>query len=273
MTVTWVLENDVFSEACFTEMVEHLKVLAIPYHIVRVIPFVHEIDGEVPQIEGPVVVYGSIGIQKLAAKHGWTPGVWTAPTELLSRLLLRNYYLNADLASMAISKVQAHIERKNLMDSDIFIKPDADTKEFPGEVMKGCEFTPWYTKMKDSGYLNENNFGVVISSAKTLGCEWRVVVVDGEISGYSLYRQWQRVMPERHILPEVQQLVLDAHERFAPAPVYVMDVCQLGDEFKIIEYNTFNSAGLYACDVGKIIDDINALVERTYTTPTEETIG
>jgi hypothetical protein len=41
----------------------------------------------------------------------------------------------------------------------------------------------------------------------------------------------------------------------------VIDIAQVGNEYKVIEYNTFNSAGLYACDVAKIINDINKLVD------------
>lgn len=261
--VTWVVEANVFSETCFDRMIAHLKKQTIPFHVVKVVPFVHEIDGHVPEIKGPVVVYGSIGVQKLARKHGWEPGVWAAPTELASRLLLGDLYLNGDLTSLAMSRVEDHILDKGLLDEDIFIKPNADTKEFAGLVMKGSEFSPWYEKMKQIGYLDKNDFEVVISSAKTIGCEWRIVVVDGKISSYSLYRQWQRVMPEHHILPEVEALVMEAHSRFSPSPVYVIDVCQVGNGFKIIEYNTFNSAGLYECEVERIIDDVTEHVEAS----------
>lgn len=48
--------------------------------------------------------------------------------------------------------------------------------------------------------------------------------------------------------------------------VYVVDVCQVGDGFKIVEYNTFNSASLYDCDVAKIIDDVNEFVEKAFVT-------
>lgn len=259
---TWVLEANVFAEVCFDRMVAHLSKRNLPYHVVKVIPFIHEIEGKAPEITGPVVVYGSIGVQKLARKHGWSPGVFPVCTEEETKARLGDIYLNADLSRMMISEAAEHV-RSLGHDEDFFIKPDTDTKEFAGEVMKGYDFVPWYAKMKNIGYLDENDFPVVISKAKTIGCEWRVVVVDGKISSYSLYRQWQRVMPEHHILPEVEDLVLKAHARFAPAPVYVIDVCQVGDEFKVIEYNTFNSSGLYECEVEKIIDDINEYIEAS----------
>ena len=78
---TWVLETNVFSEKCFDEMIAHFKAAGIPYETVRIIPFVHEIDGKKPVIEpgGNVIAYGSLGIQKLCNREGWAPGVWYDP--------------------------------------------------------------------------------------------------------------------------------------------------------------------------------------------------
>jgi len=75
--ITWVLESDVFSEKCYDRMIKHFNDKYIPFHIVKVIPFIHEIEGIVPDIGGKCVVYGSIGTQKLAIDNGWAPGVWT----------------------------------------------------------------------------------------------------------------------------------------------------------------------------------------------------
>lgn len=255
---SWVIESNIFAEKCFDEMVEHLKTTGTKYEVVRIIPFIHEIEGRVPTLENPVVVYGSIGIQKLAQTHGWVPGVWQAPTEVEVKDQLGELYLNHDLERMLMSEVSQYLASR---DHDVFIKPDTDTKEFAGQIISSASFDEWYAGMKESGYLTDNDFPVVISTPKKLGCEWRVVVVDGKISSSSLYRQYQMVKAERHIIPEVEECVMAAHAIYQPAAVYVIDICQLGDEFKVIEYNTFNSAGLYECDVKSIIDDINRLLD------------
>jgi hypothetical protein len=258
---TWILETNVFAEVCFNQMVEHFKKTNIPYHTVRVIPFVHEIDGKVPQIQGPCVVYGSIGVQKLARKHGWYPGVFNDPetfTYTNYRDQLGDLFLNPDAACMKLSEVWDYVVQGEL--DDFFIKPNSDNKEFAGTVLPFEDFGKWVKNMRDIGYLEENDFDVVVAEPKKLGCEWRVVVGD-EISSCSIYRQYGKVMPELHIIPEVEELVAEAHSRFVPAPAYVIDIAQVGNEYKVIEYNTFNSAGLYACDVAKIINDINKLVD------------
>lgn len=258
---TWILESNVFAEVCFDEMLAHLKENGFPHHVVRIIPFVHEIEGKTPQIEGPCVVYGSIGVQKLAAKHGWTPGVFPIPTEVEAQEALGDLYLNGDAVRMKMSEVSAYLAGRT---GTIFIKPDTDTKEFAGSVFATEAFDQWYAGMLDSGYLDGNDFPVVVSAPKKLGCEWRVVVVDGKIVTSSLYRQYQMVKAERNIIPEVEAIVMEAHARFVPADAYVIDIAQVGDEYKVIEYNTLNSAGLYDCDARAVIDAVSAFVEKTY---------
>lgn len=267
MTVTWVIERDVFSEECFDEMVIHFKQKFIPYHIVRIIPFVHEIEGKVPQIEGPCVVYGSIGSQKLAKAHGWTPGVWTNDqfnetvlTEKLGGYAL-NYY--------GSRKVKFKNVLKEISLPVFFIKPDTDTKEFAGMVIEREEFDNWYQKMYTMGYLGKEDdimeLDVVVSPPRDIGCEWRLVIIEGKVSEYSIYRQYQKVMPQHYAPPEVIRFAERMAEKHSPADVFVMDVCETIGGFKVVEYNTFNSSGLYKCYIPKLIDDVNNFVEKKYT--------
>ena len=260
--VTWVVERDVFSEKCFDRMINHFKLNDIVYHIVRVIPFVHEIEGKVPEIDGPCVVYGSIGTQKLAVAHNWLPGVWTGPefNEMIVGDRLGSLYLNTDMMSTRMSGVEDLVKLKGW--DQFFIKPNSDTKEFAGTILEADEFTGWYQRMVDIGYLEDNDFHVVISTPKRIGREWRLVVIDGKVVEYSLYKQYQKVMPKHEVTPEVIAIAEEAATLHAPADVYVVDVVETDNGLKIIEYNTFNSAGLYDCDVSVIIDEINKHVEN-----------
>ena len=259
--VTWVLESNVFAETCFDAMIAHLGAREIPHHVVRIIPFIHTIEGATPEITGPVVCYGSIGIQKLAGAQGWVPGVFAMPTEDVALEALGDLYVNHDARTMNFSDVQAYLDAEGV--DEFFIKPNTDTKEFAGMVTTRAAFGDWQANLLKIGYLQTTDFEVVVSQPKKLGCEWRVVVVDGKISTASLYRQYGMVKAERHIIPEVEAVVMEAHRRFQPAPVYVIDIAQVGDDYRVVEYNTFNSAGLYECDVQCVIDDITAYVERT----------
>lgn len=244
-------------------MVEHIKLRGFPLHIVRVVPFAHTLEGRPPEIEGPVVCYGSIGVAKVAFENGWIPGVFSdeaAFTYEAYRDALSDLILNEDAVKVRMSEVEALAVKRGL--DRFFIKPNDDNKAFAGAVMAASEYAVWVERMRDIGYLDDNDIEVVISEPRSIGVEWRVIVVDGEIVESSIYKQWGRAMAERHRHPDVDAIVKEAHARFQPAPVYVIDVGQVGDDYKVIEYNTFNSAGLYACDVARVIDAVSEYVGK-----------
>lgn len=271
-TVTWVLETNVFAEVCFDAMIAHFEARGIPYETVRIIPFAHTVEGKTPALTGPVVVYGSIGIQKLADAQGWTCFHNSETFSSSAYKVLGDLFLNHDTLIMPLSDVLLRLDE---LPDPFFIKPDGDYKEFAGQVISKADFTTWLENMNSIGYLADNNFDVAVAPVKELACEWRVVVVDGKISSASLYKNaiWPGMpaKPVSEVPAEVRSVVEAAHALHAPAPVYVIDIAEVYTEpmlsltrtgltqiaHKVIEYNTFNSAGLYACDVAKIIDDVN----------------
>lgn len=261
--VTWVLEQNVFSEQCFDEMVEHFKKNDIPYHIVKVIPFVHEIDGPVPQIDGPCVVYGSIGVQKVAKRHGWTPGTWQVPDdmEVIRRTWERGHVHDPDTTFVTnMTKVISECEKRGM--TEFFIKPNNDQKQFAGMVSDTDNFATWYGNMVNIGYLDDNDFEVLVAKPRyDLDQEFRIVVVDGVPVTGSMYRTKHGAKLECidgvfGYGPVWSDAM--AHARnYNDVGVYVMDFATGKHGLQLIELNSFNSAGLYMCDVGKIIDAVN----------------
>ncbi len=262
--VTWVLEENVFSERCFDQMVNHFKSNNIPYHIVKVIPFVHTIEGKVPEIEGDCVVYGSIGTQKLATDNGWMPGVWTND-QLNEKVVTRSLCCKALNATSVFTKLSAVpiFIAQNPEVTEFFIKPNTDTKEFAGEVITTDKFMEWYQNMMAIGYLETDDFEVMLSEPWKLGMEWRLVMVDGKVCECSIYKQYQIVKSERQMNPEVMEFAEKCASIHNPCPVFVMDITQTEFGLKVIGYNTFNSAGLYRCDVSNVIDTINKYIENS----------
>lgn len=258
--VTWILERDVFATKTFDEMVAAIEDQGHTLHVVRVKPFVHEIEGKVPvtPAEGEsIVVYGSIGVQKLANEHGWRPGVWTSPdfNESALKRELGGLYLNHDVSVTRFRNVM----QMNRLSGDFFIKPNTDTKEFAGFVTDKDGFREWYEKQLDTGYIDDSilDLEVAVSAAKKVGCEWRLLIVEGKVADYSIYRQWKSVMPTHECPAEVVQFAEIAARRWSPAPVFGLDVCESEDGYSVIEYNAFNSMGLYAMDIPTVIEAVS----------------
>lgn len=263
MTV-WVIEKNVFSEKSYEKMKTHFISSGIVFHEISVIPFLHEIDGAEPVIENDnVVVYGSIGCQKLSERKSWFPGVWTGDglSEDVVNSNLGVNYLNNDMIKIKLAEVSSHFN----VEDEVFIKPISDTKEFAGFVTSVADIDLWVDRMVKMGYVEGNisDLDVAVSSPKHIGCEWRFVIVDGKISSFSCYKQYGIVKPKRWTTNEAVGFVEECIKMHNPYDVYVVDVCQMYDgSYKVIEYNTFNSAGFYECDVEKIIDDINLMLEN-----------
>jgi hypothetical protein len=149
----------------------------------------------------------------------------------------------------------------------VFVKPNTDTKEFAGTVVTAEKLREWVDGMMKSGYLEQSflDNDVLISQPKEIGCEWRIVVVDGKIAAHSVYRQYGIVKPEIWLPKEAEEFIESCISVYNPFPVYVLDVCQVADgSYRVIEMNTFNSAGWYACDVPSVMSSITTFVEKNY---------
>lgn len=259
--VTWILEQNVFSEKCFDSFIEAFKKHDIKYHVVKIIPFIHEIEGKIPLVNDKVICYGSIGIQKLAKAQNWKPGVFTNDSFNYwnYKNAIGDDILNADCILTKISMVE-EVCRTNALET-FFIKPNGDTKEFAGEVMNINNFATWYNKMISIGYLENNDFDVVISKPKEIKKEWRAVVINGKISSMSLYRNYGQAYVKEEFDIGAANLISRVNKTFMPDDVFVIDIGETLNGLKVIEYNTFNSAGLYDCNVEKIILDMNEFIE------------
>ncbi|MEM6468488.1 MAG: hypothetical protein AAF802_02885 [Planctomycetota bacterium] len=42
-----------------------------------------------------------------------------------------------------------------------------------------------------------------------------------------------------------------------PCPVFVLDICQVSDEYRLIELNPFGGADLYGCDSNAIVQAVS----------------
>jgi ATP-grasp domain, R2K clade family 3 len=264
MAVTWVLEASAFSHRCFDEMAAHLRRRGLPHHVVRIVPFSHEVAGEVPAVENPCVVYGSVGVAKLAAKHGWFPGSWSSEEMSCTEYArhLKEFYLNTELIVCRLSEAETRAEVLGW--KNFFIRPNSDGKAFPGGIASRSYIANWLSQMRRTGLLEDNDVEVVLAPQQEIGREWRTVVVGKNVAAFSLYRKYQQKWEERSIDAEALAAVQQAITRYRPAGVFVVDVCEASDGMKIIEYNNFNTAGLYDCDVAAVIDTVSEFVESAY---------
>lgn len=151
---------------------------------------------------------------------------------------------------------------QNKPSENIFIRPNSAFKTFTGFEVKVEDFDLEMSSLFQLQNI-QNEELILVAKPKVIEGEFRCVVVDNKVVAYSTYR-WDDILDiRRDIFPDCLELA----ERVANHPykldvAYVVDVCRTPDGPKIVEFNSLCSSGLYACDVGAIVDSIIALSDK-----------
>jgi hypothetical protein len=256
----WIIQSDLSRESALVELVELLERFEIPFDTVRVAPFGAGIDPDLEVVD-PAVVVGSVSLARHAIRMGWKPGAWLgrrseddfAYDSCISAC--GSEMLNADARSIPFGDLLV----LNL--DNFFVRPVADSKLFAGTVLLHAEATEWRDRLRsaDSRGTITPETPILVSTVKPILTETRFVVVDGKVVTGSLYRRGRTVIHSPEIEPHVLAYARARAAGWTPDRVCVMDVADTPNGPRIIEFNNFNSAGWYACDVSKIVQAIEAL--------------
>lgn len=255
--MTWFIEN-LLNEDSFNviEMVKSLERNDVPYQLVKTIPFVHTYEDTCGQI--PSFVYGSTVTLKAMKNMGYGHLVRIAPKEKELLDNIGDLYMNSDMKTLSFEDSIDYIE--NSEHEFFFVKPNTDLKSFDGTVTDRNRYKYF---IENSMSLNnyDKSTDICVSTIKDIHKEWRIFVVNGEISTYSQYGQDRKIFKERSIDPGAFELAKCCIDIYSPSDMMVIDVALMRDgQYKIIEYNTINCSGLYSSDVDKLVTDINKYI-------------
>lgn len=271
----WIVQRNMWEEERLDEFLRLLKARNLPHVARKVVPFANvfafEVDpdcGETPfeVPPGKVCVYGSTTLSNMAIERGWSPGAYINEHFEYARFLEECLLpLNYDAKIVPFDSIEAP-------DGPFFIRPADDSKMFAGTDVEPEKFKRWQDKVIAAGkdeYLGfVSDFPVVIASAKNISREYRYFIVGGKIAASCRYKADGHVRYVAGTPPEADEFVRSMLRFYEPASAFVMDVAQMAvgawpvterGEFSVIEINCINSAGLYACDLGQIIDAIEEM--------------
>lgn len=227
-------------------------------------------------IEEPVIVQGSIQfIKQLQREKLFYYGEWCKWDEFRCQeyyAQLGEYIVNQDYMMMPL--IEAHRRQNELLEifnGNFFIRPDAGDKGFTGMVITGVQdlnsesraVNTWKNIIRD--HYKETL--VVVAPVRTILNEWRMVVVDKEIITGSHYKENGKlnILSEEHAPQEVFDFAAKVRKtKWAPAPVWIMDICRTKDgNLHLLEIGAFNCAGLYGCNLSKIVSRVSKKVIDT----------
>lgn len=246
----WILQENLFKETEWENLVGTLERFNIPYSVHKVVPFVGELLPD-PTIEGKVICFGSYSLRHAAKAKGWTPGVYDLFD--MNFLEQKKYWgkrlLNHD------SQV---VKFKNAcVSGDTFIRPIDDSKYFTGKVFSAAEFNEWQEKVcvlkEDYGNSMTENTLIQLCQPKEIYAEYRTWVVNGEVVTASLYKRGDRVIYSSDVPEPAISFAYECINLWQPHHAFVLDVCDTSNGWKVVEINTLNSAGFYAADVQKLV--------------------
>jgi hypothetical protein len=268
MKTKWIVQKNIWTDDIL-EMERCFKELDLKYDLIDVIPFCTQTITEPHAYDGPKVAYGSTTLMRLADRE-WYPGVWydenTFKPSVWGEKIGVNY-LNRGAMILPLREVI-----DNWKYPKQFIRPDSDFKLFSGAVFRNGDFFDWYTKVKrliDTRTYTTLTLDTPVSVAEAipLEAEWRFFIVDKHISACSQYRKDGRLDSSTEYIDfKAIYLAQDiANAKWQLAPAYVVDIAKTKDgEYKVIEFNNFNSSGFYACDLLRIIHDASILAKEQW---------
>ena len=219
-------------------------------------------DGAMPSLATETVVFhGSLGnADRIARELDWQPGVFCATSAFYSsawyprakRWLLHDSWVKSTVAELVAkpAQVAASIAR----DGKVFVRPDSPLKPFSGRVVALEGLT---REALDYGfYYDDDSIPLIAAPIQDVGREWRFVVARQKVIASSGYLADGRVATSADEETPTQLASEIAAELTAPEDVYVLDLCEVAGDIRLIELNPFSGADIYSCDPEKIVAGI-----------------
>lgn len=255
MGMHWIVQNNVFNEERYKDVIQTLERGGIPFTEVLVVPFSHELIPE-PEVQNPIAVIGSYGLVKVASARGWGPGVFyndQIDYEVYAAVFGEDL-LNAGAQVLSLGEVR--------LSEPSFLRPTGDGKDFAGIVMVPEEFADWQKRIYEiDDYATVTpDTRVVVAPWKQIFSEYRFFVVDQNIVAASRYKLGGRLNQSADVPPEVWSAAVGFVERWQPDRAFVIDVALTPEGPKVIEFNNINAAGWYHADVSRIIQAIDQML-------------
>ena len=240
------------------EQLQKIKkaVAKYPHEYVGVIPFSHEITSD-EGLEGEdYIPYGSTTMVNIADERKWK-GVYFDINKFNYQASLDN---RDDMLNSGIYTIKEAMEFLKTQPEDKvwFTRPSNDLKQYSGRVAETKVILDYFTKAligdSSEGAMLSPETVIVLCEPQNIDAEYRWFVVGGKVVTGSYYRHSgqmykQRVTDEKQIA-EAQTFA----DKWLPHENCVMDLALVGDEVKVIEFNSINGSGLYDNDAEAIFD-------------------
>lgn len=261
--MVFLIQENLFREEHYDMLIEIMKKHNFDYRIVELqsdSDIISNID-DLPH--NNIFCFGSLKMARISRNRNWLPGSFMNDNhdyEAYSKGFGVENMLNSDSIICKFS------DSLDFSSGNLFIRPTKDSKVFTGKVFDKFE---WYDFVENSLY---NNMHVLLNSdtliqvckPKQIQQEVRCWIVKGKLITTSYYKlgsvSYMAECNDSTILDFAQKMV----DTYQPADSFVIDICLVNNEPKIVEINCINCSGFYKQNLSKLIDsllvyDLNSL--------------
>ncbi len=256
----WILQDNLFQEKAYQDLLNILERFQISHSIHKVIPFIGELMPYPSLDTNNVICMGSYSLRHFAKKMGWKPSVFDLEPYhfLIQQKHWNQFMMNNDSLVGSLENVFFPTEQNTM-----FIRPIEDSKVFSGQLIEQKDFEDWKQKILQLDY-SENDISLLnkdtliqLCLPKQILSEHRFWIVKGEIVTASTYKIGHTVFYKSDVDHRFYQFVQQMVDIWQPLDAFVIDVAEIeknGErELKIVEINTLNAAGFYAADMQKLV--------------------
>lgn len=215
----------------------------------------------------PLILRGSVGFA------AWAHANWSLyPGAFRSELLRPSAYLPAygklALNSDAILTTYAEFNARRaefeaLLGGVLFVKPAEGGKLLSGTTLEPGRslFDAHYSQHRRWSPIPDD-FHVLLARVHSLLGEWRFVIAGEKVVARSQYKVGS-VFESGLDAPEEAEVLAAklAKHAWRPAEVFIADIAETEDGFRLLELNTFGTAGLYDCDLKAIVEAVSTYAE------------
>lgn len=259
-------------------IVNALKSIDASYDTFGLIPFTNAITNREAFEDDLVVI--PLGGTKLISMHlaYALPDNWRV---FYNPMVLDQFYamnfLGDELLNATNEVHPFDVARSMYFDKPMFVKPTNDLKVFGGMQLEPNQSLDEALAKVVHQEINDNE-SIMFAPVQSIGREFRLAIVEDHIVDLSQYRENGRVVPRALTMSEADRLLAESIYTYfeglrsynLPTPrAYVMDICEVmtGDDdpqWRIVECNCFNAAGLYEADRAAIYSAVIQHIERVY---------
>jgi len=249
--VYYIIQENVFREENYDNLIISLDRLELTYEIVKVLPFVEDIEFKTNRND--VFPFGALKLARVSKKYNWKPG--SQMNENHDFMVYKNYYkenlLNYDSRIIKISDKDFFSKER------FFARPTKDTKVFTGREFDMIEWEEYRDHLLTNGHTSvlTPDTEIQISSVKKIQQEIRFWIVKGQIITASQYKSGNFYFLSEFIDESAYDFCNEMIKLFQLNDAFVMDICLTnnGRDYKIVECGCINCAGFYKANMQKLL--------------------